>query len=92
MASHEDHFEVVIHKVFELPPGQFDKCLAANMSVWVCIGPFQDDDRYHAADHSNAVAICRSLPQEKAGEISAAIELLLSKLSIRYAIEEYPGD
>jgi len=50
---------VSVHKVFEPPSSGSD--VGAGKSVWVCLGPFEDD-MWHAEDHPNAVLLCRSLP------------------------------
>lgn len=91
---------IVIHKVFE--PGFAPESgraknsqvseLITTVSVWVCFGPFDDEDFYHAEDHPNAVAICRYASQLTGSEVVDGIAQMLDKLGHKYEVTEYPGD
>jgi len=92
--------EIVVHKIYEpgivphwareKPPRVIE--LITPISVWVCFGPFSEPDRYHAADHPNAVSICRYASREVGEEVVNGVTNLLDKLRIRYEVREYPGD
>lgn len=92
--------DIVIHKVYEpgrLPDARGAKNaqvseLITDVSVWVCFGPFDDEDFYHAEDHPNAVPICRCAARETGSEIADGIARVLDRLGLEYEITEYPGD
>lgn len=92
--------DIVIHKIYE--PGIVPEASRENrervvelitpVSVWVCLGPFDDPGRYHAEDHPNAIAICRNAPREVGSEVVDGLAKLLDTLEEKYEITEYPGD
>ncbi|HEV7225988.1 MAG TPA: hypothetical protein VGN42_25000 [Pirellulales bacterium] len=92
--------EIVIHKIYEpgiVPESSRERRervveLIPLISAWVCIGPFDDSDFYHAEDHPNAIAICRNAPREIGSEVVDGLARLLDKLGEKYEITEYPGD
>ncbi|MEZ6046517.1 MAG: hypothetical protein R3C11_13285 [Planctomycetaceae bacterium] len=88
MLGNKEQIKIAIHQIHEPPAVDSDFC---GVSIWVCIGPFPEE-MWHAEDHPNAIAFCRSEPVHKAEEILFALEQMLMKLSIDYTKQEYPGD
>ena len=87
--------EYALHQVFEPPLSTGEtgdsEGTKAQMSVWLCIGPFPDE-HWHAEDHPNAICFCKRAPLEIAESVASGVQRLLRKLSIDYSVERYPGD